>query len=312
MRTHFAPIALAAILGMAAGPSAAQPRIIEEREPNDHLHSPQVLEPAGGPLRVRATMGSVSGPTVDDLDFFQVFLRAGDVVTVAVENGHGGAKDVRLFLAAFKPSGDLPSSRTTGEPTYEVDRVADASPGVDPQIEEYVAPRTGNYVIGVCSWPRYFDGDGNLQRPMFFTNGDYDLVLTHEGPDTLTVPIAIKPGSTDLTPLNPKAKGRLPVAVLSVPGFSPLDVNPESLRFGATGKEESLVSCAGGKGKGGLEGEDLNGDGIPDLVCHFDRPACGFTLESAEGVLTGHTRDGTAFLGRGNLKVVPRGRPADR
>ena len=49
------------------------------------------------------------------------------------------------------------------------------------------------------------------------------------------------------------------------PSESPfITVSDVTLRFGATGEEASLVRC-------GLAGEDVNGDGLRDLVCHFDK-----------------------------------------
>ena len=75
---------------------------------------------------------------------------------------------------------------------------------------------------------------------------------------TLTVTIDIKPGSTT-NPINLGSNGKIPVALLSTDTFnaaSQIDVS--SLRFGHTGKEASLVSCAAP--------QDLNGDGLTDLL----------------------------------------------
>lgn len=309
MHVRCSLFALGTLLWLAGGPAGALAQTIQEREPNDHLSSPQVLSVTGGTLRVEAAMGEVNAALpVDDLDFYQVFLRAGDVVTIAVENGLGGAEAVHLYLAVFEPAPNSAGLRTAAEPSYEVVRVADTTSGGDPRIESYVAPRTGQYVIGVTSYPRYFDAAGILLYALWYTNGDYDLVISQVDSEILPVPIAIKPGSTDVAPFNPKARGRLPVAILSTPDFSPLDVDLGSLRFGKNGNEESLLSCQGDKGRDGPKGTDLNGDGIPDLVCHFDRPLCGFTLGDLEGTLTGSTTAGVAFQGSGSLKIVPPGR----
>ena len=43
-----------------------------------------------------------------------------------------------------------------------------------------------------------------------------------------------------------------------------------SLRFGATGSEQSLAFCSGA--------EDVNNDGLLDLVCHFSTPLTDFLL----------------------------------
>ncbi|MDW7709807.1 MAG: hypothetical protein SCH98_04990 [Deferrisomatales bacterium] len=313
MRTRFLPLGLAPLLWLAATPATAATRTVAEREPNHEMTSPQVLGAPGGVLRVTAVMGELNAnPYVDDLDYYQVFLKANDVVTIAVENGYaGGAQRVRLSIALFQPALAPLAASSPVSSTYEIARVAGSlfGPLEDPKIEDYVAPRTGNYIIGVCSLPRYFDVNGHLVDYGFPSgNGDYDLVISGTASERLTVPISVKPGSTELAPFNPKAQGRLPVAILSTPGFSPLDIDLQSLRFGASGDEESFLSCQGDRGRHGPQGEDLNGDGIPDLICHFDRPTAGFALGDLEGVLTGTTKADAAFVGRGALKIVPAGR----
>ncbi len=299
-------LAIGTILWLVGGAAASPERTVPEQEPNDHLGIPQVLSATDGILRVEAAMGEVNADIpVEDLDFYQVFLRAGDVVTIAVENGRGGTQPVSLYIALFKPVVEAAALREPGTPTsYVIERAATISPA-DPVIKSYVVTESTDYVIGVSNYPRYFNNDGTVGNTTAVRNGDYHLVISGVSPSILQVPIAIKPGSTELAPFNPKAQGKLPVAILSTPGFSPLDVNITSLRFGATGNEESLVSCQGDKGRNGPKGEDLNGDGIPDLVCHFDRPSCGFRLGDVEGILTGSTKADVAFEGRGWLKIVP-------
>jgi hypothetical protein len=54
--------------------------------------------------------------------------------------------------------------------------------------------------------------------------------------------VDVRPG--DQPVVNPRSRGMLPVAVLSQPGFDPVaDVDVDSLRFGVTGEEDSVVRC---------------------------------------------------------------------
>jgi hypothetical protein len=54
-------------------------------------------------------------------------------------------------------------------------------------------------------------------------------------------------------------------------------------------------------------GEDVNGDGWEDLVCHFFTEDTGFMCDDTEGVLKGETLDGTPIPieGRDLVSIVP-------
>jgi len=98
----------------------------------------------------------------------------------------------------------------------------------------------------------------------------------------------IKPGSgLTYPPVNPKAKGNLPVALLSSDKFDALLVEPGSLKFGRTGTEESWLRCA-------KEGADVNGDGLLDLVCHFDNEIADFHADTRAAILKGKLKSGGA------------------
>lgn len=97
--------------------------------------------------------------------------------------------------------------------------------------------------------------------------------------------IDIKPGSTR-NPVNLASEGVIPVALLGKTDFDVRTVNAASLRFGATGVEAGAAQSAF---------EDVNGDGILDMITHFRTQDTGLTCHSAAGVLTGSTLDGQAF-----------------
>lgn len=119
-------------------------------------------------------------------------------------------------------------------------------------------------------------------------------------PDVRTVGIDVQPGS-ERNPVSLSSRGVLPVAILSEPDFdAPSEVVPSSLTFGATGEEPSLRRCGGP--------EDVDGDGLEDLVCHFDLGETGFTAESVEGVLRGRTGS-EAIVGRDAVDTLSAGRP---
>ncbi len=114
---------------------------------------------------------------------------------------------------------------------------------------------------------------------------------------TLTVNILIKPGSSPAS-INTKSQGTIPVAILSQPNFNaPTEVNLHSLTFGHSGNEPSLALCDSTP-------EDVNGDGLADLVCHFATQNTTFQLGDAQGMLKGMTLDQHAFVGTAPIVVV--------
>lgn len=118
--------------------------------------------------------------------------------------------------------------------------------------------------------------------------------------DFFRVGIDIKGGASP-PPINCKSHGKIPVAILSEPGFdAPNDVDVSSLGFGATGDEKSLAFCNGG-------GTDLNGDGLADLLCHFETQTAAFCSEPdvRKAVLTGETVDGVPIRGFERIRLVP-------
>jgi len=170
--------------------------------------------------------------------------------------------------------------------------------------------------IGIETWEWDF-GDGTppstAQYPihMYAADGDYSVTLTVTTFDgrsasvtqvvqvrtQFTYTIDIKPGS-QTNPINPRSSGKTPVAILSTPDFNaPLDVDRTSLTFGRTGDELSLVSC-------NRRGEDVNGDGLKDLVCHFKTKLTGFNFGDTEGILRGLTLGGVSIEAHDVVRVL--------
>src|SRR5262249_15545179 len=80
----------------------------------------------------------------------------------------------------------------------------------------------------------------------------------------MPVDLSIKPDADTPVPINAKSHGKIPVAILSTSTFDAVTtIDTASLTFGPTGDEHSLAFC-------NTEGEDVNGDGRLDLVCHFE------------------------------------------
>jgi hypothetical protein len=85
--------------------------------------------------------------------------------------------------------------------------------------------------------------------------------------------IDIKPGS-DANPINPMSRGVIPVAILRSDAFDVADVDVTTLAFGPAG--------AAPKHKKGGHPEDVNGDGLTDLVSHYRTPESGIPFGETE------------------------------
>ena len=129
------------------------------------------------------------------------------------------------------------------------------------------------------------------------TNNSASITTSVTAPaDLLPVAIDIKPGS-DPNSVNPKSRGTIPVAILSTPDFdAPSEVDKASLTFGRTGDEDSLARCT-------RSSEDVNGDGLLDIVCHFKTQDTGFQPGDTEGILRGETPDGVSIEGRDSIRL---------
>ena len=142
--------------------------------------------------------------------------------------------------------------------------------------------------------------DGSAYKMWFAgkDSGDYSIGYATAAPPVLEVGIDIKPGS-DPNSINPKSRGKIPVAILSTPDFdAPSKVDRDSLTFGRTGDEVSLSFCSPSP-------EDVNGDGYDDLVCHFYTQSAEFKCGDEWGYLKGQTVDGVLIEGSDSVRIVP-------
>jgi len=130
---------------------------------------------------------------------------------------------------------------------------------------------------------------------------DYQVGMDYSAPQSVVdISIDIKPGGNPNN-INPKSKGKIPIAILSTMDFyAPDEVDIDSLTFGRDGDEGRLAFC-------NTSPEDVNDDGFDDLVCHFYTQETGFQCGDTEGVLKGLTVDATrrAIEGSDLVRIVP-------
>jgi hypothetical protein len=130
----------------------------------------------------------------------------------------------------------------------------------------------------------------------------FDDIALWEPETTIEVEMDVKPdGEPD--PINLNAHGLLPVAVFSTEEFDATQLDPATLLLSG-----APVAMTGGKhGKWMAHAEDVDGDGLLDLIVQFDNQALD-PAQLAEGLalLTGATYDGQQIAGQDEIILVGR------
>jgi len=278
---------------------------VYEVEPNDDINASQrITVTKDGTAEITGALGNLTGPIVADLDFYSFEASAGDVLTIDIDGGMkasgSGVRSVDTYLAIFGPGPAFEKLRENDDIDRGVTLDAGSLSRFDALIQNFHVDKTGVYTVAVSSFPRTLRSGGVLDNTTLNanSNGSYTLLISGVTPPVQQINIEVKPGRNERAPVNPNAKGSLPVVLLSSAEFNPLEVDQESLTFGAVGNEPSLLRC-------NKEGPDVNGDGRPDLLCHFDNQVTGFEQGDLEGIVMGRTTAGKQFEGHGPIKTVP-------
>jgi uncharacterized delta-60 repeat protein len=208
-------------------------------------------------------------------DFGPLFAEgAGDV---AIQNddklvaaGGTGLNGADFALARYKPDGTLdPSFGSGGKVTTDFG-ASDMAGGVAVQTDGKIVAAGSNF---------------------FTTGGDFALAR-YQGQGALAVSIDIKPGSST-NPINLSSKG-VPVAILTSDSFDATTVDPTTVCFG---DDDNPVqrNCTEAHHRAHIE--DVNGDGRPDALLHYEISRTGIDQGDRSACLTGTTFTGADIAG---------------
>lgn len=114
----------------------------------------------------------------------------------------------------------------------------------------------------------------------------------------LSVTIDIKPGSYPNS-INLSSAGVIPVAIFSTSTFDARTIDPDTLFLAG-----ASVGMMGKSGKLLCNVQDVNGDGLPDLVCQFETAQLLLQPGDTVAVLVGKTLSGVAIRGQDTVRIV--------
>lgn len=247
---------------------------------------------------VAETLLSVEGAINNDtgtpsVDVYSFAVGAGDVITLDIDTSMFSELDTVLYVV------DPQRRQRDDLKILQDDPTSINQFGFDSYVQ-FTADTAGTWQVSVSA-----------NRTGGF--GPYALLATRVPaptpgePKYMAINIDIKPNNShNATPIK-MGERHIRVALLSdrKTGFNPFEINVDSLSFGPTGSEESLIRCA-------KRGKDRNGDRKPDRVCRFDNAKAGFTLVNTRGMVKGKTRDGKAFQGEADVKILAQKHHKDR
>jgi len=274
---------------------------------------------AAAPAEAASFAGTQTGPTewtytltYDPLDNYAVCPAPGNVATITLSGLVGVVAATPPTSTDFDPPGGYLD-------TINLAWIPQVSGGGTVVTWTHLGPGTGNFSVPkhvygfkVFTATPAVNGAVNVASDGFSFDvsvigpcpvqpkDDRDFTGTTDGPVGLVgirvVPIDVKPGSFPNS-INMLSQGTIPVAILSTASFqAPTEVDRSSLTFGRTGNEQSLAFCTGA--------EDVNNDGLLDLVCHFFTRSTGFQPGDSQGILKGQTVIATPILGTDSVRIV--------
>jgi len=233
--------------------------------------------------------GVPTGSTITSAQLIMDLSNWGGARTIQV---HGYAGDGTVQLADFARDALL------------------ATAGVNPTGTQRLTLDVTSYVGGLAASGQTFAGFNVREEPANDVNyvvmnlegvtAGYFPQLSIEFTPEQRVDIDIKPGSVPNS-INLCSEGVLPIAILGSANFDATRVEPETVRVADAG-----VKLVGKSGKLLCHVEDVNSDGLSDLVCQVlvSDMAVDLGTTDTQATMRAQTVDGTFVRGTDSINVV--------
>ena len=168
------------------------------------------------------------------------------------------------------------------------------------------------------------DGTGAVVNHVYGTAGAITVKLTvtdNEGEtDTdfvqvtlelclIEVTVDIKPGS-DPNSVNLNGNGVVPIGIFGAAGFDVHDIDVATVLAGVDSNDDGVVDPDGAAPVHTGHIEDLDGDGLDDVVFHFREHQLGIQIDTPGNtivpiLITGQLTDGTDWAGTDVVRITP-------
>ena len=205
---------------------------------------------------------------------------------------HWFASDAAPLAPGVPDRGQIPPALSQIKPGNSLSGFAFESPNPPGPVNFYVlgfvdvsvASSEAEAETFVASCPETFGGffdvavRGQTQGPITFRPVEIDI-KPHSGPNNL----------------NPQGGGPIGVAVLSNPSFDARSLDPATVRFGPAEAPEIPER---------RQTQDINHDGLLDVVFRFTISATGIPCGATSATLTGQTTGGISIQGSDSVNTV--------
>lgn len=223
--------------------------------------------------------------------------------TVTDTNGNSASDDATFGVEPVPVLGDIPDKSTPFVP-FDLD---DYLSGVAATAVTWSASGNVNFTVNIdaITHVAIVSNPLNSNEPETITFTAEAICCGNQVNDSdaavfspvIPVAIDIKPGSFPNS-INLGNEGSVPVAIFSTATFDATTVDPLTVTLA------SAPVTLKGKGRPMFSKEDINGDGLLDLVVHVSTQMLQLSEGDTEAILEGQTYDGMHITGTDSVRIV--------
>jgi hypothetical protein len=225
-------------------------------------------------------------------------VAASTITELTVDQSQKGpGQNVHYTATGFTPNGDVyaflaqPNASTL---SISQELKADAGGFIGDTLRLPTTAQAGDWLVVAV------DITAMRMTLLNFAAGRSSVLHFFMAANTVTIPtyevesIDIKPGDTTNS-INLKSNGVIPVVILSTKNFDATTIKPASVVFGP----EAAIPTSG------THMEDVNGDGLLDLVVQFRTQNVGITPNDQKVCLIAQIKDNSVIAGCDKITILP-------